>query len=222
MKIYKPSILPWKKERLREIYRFFTEIEAKLDRDMKELEEEFETECRELEKGEHPELTDTPDVFDQYADESYEVSQIFRQQLRRSLVVTLHSFAESFLFDACSQIQQERKLKVTLNDLKGDGVPKYKSYLEKVCEIDAKWDARSWQELHKLTIVRNLIVHAEGYATKAKSPKKVKGVIDNSPGLSFTNGVLQINDSYLQAMLEQAEAVIDEVIEKVSKTRSPN
>jgi len=127
-KLYNVSMLPilaWQIETLKQ---FADHIEVKCDQDIEEIKDAFDE--LPLEPAEGDDADELRRLADQYGDDHFTIDALFRQQLRRAMVVTIHSFLEQFLTEACRQAPRERSLKLKADDLRGNGVVRSKNYLK--------------------------------------------------------------------------------------------
>lgn len=72
--------------------------------------------------------------------------------------------------------------------LKDDGIQRAKSYLTKVCRIDFPINSYEWNEVLKLNLFRNCIIHAQGDVDKVKSTTKLRNTIENTTGIGLKRG----------------------------------
>jgi hypothetical protein len=77
--------------------------------------------------------------------------------LHNSLFITIFVFLETRLRYLCKLI--EPRANITLNDISGNGIHKYKRYLEKVHLIDFSPMKGEWDLICSYTLLRNRLVH---------------------------------------------------------------
>ena len=100
---------------------------------------------------------------DQFKESTADVADAYPQILRASLFGTAYGIFEHFLNAICKQSHSQGYAQgVALKDLRGDGIPRAKLYLMKVAMITLP-DTPEWQDLSDYGLLRNSLVHAQGY-----------------------------------------------------------
>jgi len=202
-KLIQRSIMAVSYNKFKDLKDYYHEIKRKFERDEKDLAKRYY------------ERIDENEFNDYFIEENVRIEDIFLKQFRYSIVVMIYSLLESRLNHFCHYLSKSKKLRLELDDIKGDGIERAKLYLSKVCLIDFPEQGHEWNEMIKLNIIRNCVVHAEGIVHKAKNQKKLKGVINNTCGLEVENKYLKIENSYIDSALLDAENLINKVYEKV-------
>lgn len=198
--------------RLDEIKKYYEEIEGKFQTEKKRLAKAYEAKVASTKMDE-----DTKYEIDEYfSEEHYEIENIFLKNLRYSAVVSVYSFLEVALNDLCAYLKRAMGLLLDLGDLTGDGIMRAKVFLIKVCKVDFPEKSNEWQEIMKLNLVRNCIVHTQGDVRCVSSPTKLKDVVRNTKGLKIDNDIfLLIDSSYIVTAIENSGQLLDMVYEKV-------
>jgi hypothetical protein len=93
---------------------------------------------------------------------AFQIEFTFPHFLWSSTFVSLMSYVEMMTFALCDILQKRAKLKLRHQDLKGDGLRRARTYIEKVCNLPFKTGDATWQELMKMGRIRNAIVHRGG------------------------------------------------------------
>jgi hypothetical protein len=81
---------------------------------------------------------------------------------RRSALLTLFGYFEHELDQLCSLYRSENEYKISLTDIKGQGIDRSTRYLKKVADIDTNKNSDAWVSIKKVQNIRNLIVHRDG------------------------------------------------------------
>lgn len=84
--------------------------------------------------------------------------------LRKSFLVSLYSFMELWLLRECrTQLKLREEIKISLSDLRGNGLEKAKTCFSKVLKNEyAFGTSEDWQFVTQLKAIRNCIVHRQG------------------------------------------------------------
>lgn len=124
---------------------------------------------------------------------------------RKSCLVTLYSYLESFLNYFCEYLYKlnERKLKHT--DLSGTGIFRARLYLLKVEGVDFDQMNDGWNQIKGFNLIRNNIVHESGKVGKDKLTK----FINTNENLSINNfDDVRIESAYIYEVIDTIENFI--------------
>lgn len=124
---------------------------------------------------------------------------------RKSCLVTLYSYLESFLNYFCEYLHKlnERKLKHT--DLSGTGIFRARLYLLKVEGVDFDQMNDGWNQIKGFNLIRNNIVHESGKVGKDKLTK----FINTNENLSINNfDDVRIESAYIHEVIDTIENFI--------------
>jgi hypothetical protein len=142
-----------------------------------------------------------------------------------STFVTLMSFVEQQTFALCDFLQKGQTVKLRHQDLKGDGLRRARTYIEKVCNLPFRPKETTWQELMTMGQIRNVIVHRDGdMVPKAEAENTDKEIwryieANASKGISSidnTNG-LALSQDYCNHALAVIGNFFDEVFRGLSE-----
>ena len=146
----------------------------------------------------------TVNYLDGLDDMTYHLPTIFLQHFpnihRRSALITFYSFLEDSLYSLCSRFKNELDPKISLNDLKGDGVKKYKTYLEKVVGLDLTEFNSVWGKITNIQKIRNVIVHEGGYVKEDN--EAVMNCIKYTPNVLLISQSIVLENEFLQYVLD--------------------
>jgi hypothetical protein len=109
---------------------------------------------------------------EQFEESKADAADAYPQILRASLFGTAYGIFEHFLNAICKQSHSQGYVQgLALKDLRGDGIQRAKLYLTKVAKITLP-DTPEWQDLSDYGLLRNSLVHAQGYlAENDKLPR---------------------------------------------------
>lgn len=118
------------------------------------------------------------------------LEDLFEQDLapamRYSFVVLMHTVFETRLRAFCSDMQSERRISISLRDLRGSSIEQARTYLTKLVKLQVA-DFPDWQHLRTLQKVRDCIVHAFGYVAELSKEKEegIRELASQSIGLTI-------------------------------------
>lgn len=156
-------------------------------------------------------------------DSTWDLDNIFKEYfpslLRSSGIVTLYTFLEDQLNRLCSIYEIHLELGVRCKDLRGSGIIRSVSYLEKIIGINVNKNTQQWSEITRIQILRNIIVHTGGRISDIDERKKQKIQIylrDNE----FLDGEREIivNEGYLMHLLNTVDAYFLIIGAEIKKT----
>jgi hypothetical protein len=131
---------------------------------------------------------DESEPNDQYALKMHELDHFFFRINRTSTILGLYAFLESTMMAICTKKQKELGLKLTVDQLSGNGVIRCKEYLESfdVFKFSDPEIKKYWDYIPSFNKLRNALAHAEGNINNFTklSNKKVEEI----KGLHIENG----------------------------------
>ena len=196
---------------LEEVKQYYEELEYKFQRDKKRLSKRYDKEV-----GNGKLDPETKYQLDEYfSEEHYIIESIFLKTFRYSTIVTVYSLLEISLNDLCCYLCNTKKLALSLDELRGDGIERAKLYLAKVCLVDFPETGNEWNEIQKLNKIRNCIVHAQGDIENAKSPQKLRNIVANTSGIELENDrFVRIDSAYIITTLSNTKKLLETVYDK--------
>lgn len=109
--------------------------------------------------------------------ERRKMEEYFPNLLRSSLFVTIYSTVENELNRLCSQLAKDDSLDV--EDLRGNGIIRARTFLCKVCRVDFPDSSEEWKQLKEYNQLRNVLVHDNGIDLG----NHLTVLLESSPGL---------------------------------------
>jgi hypothetical protein len=88
--------------------------------------------------------------------------EYFPNLLRRSALITVYGYFEHELVRLCYLYRNEKHFRLSLTDLKDDGILGATNYLWKVANLNVYKDTTLWRSMNQIRIVRNRVVHHDG------------------------------------------------------------
>ncbi len=163
--------------RAREIFQnswfcYISEIEIPLQAYSKYIDssEELITEIRDNIKSEekfNEKLSDDDICFSPNYDIDTEIIDFYHN----SIFICLYAFLEKKMRKLCKSVENEQK--ITIDDMSGRWIYRYKKYLEKIVGVDFNNIEQEWGELDKLNKIRNILTHSEEEWSTQKLSKEM-------------------------------------------------
>lgn len=125
------------------------------------------------------------DLYEFYADDYNQLSNMFPSILRSSLFITLYSFLENQLIFLCERLHRQHGYPIKLADLRGEGIVRAQSYLKKVVNIDFPDQTSSWDDIVSYNRIRSFIIHNGGQLDKSNKAKKAESFINTRPSITL-------------------------------------
>lgn len=196
---------------LDDLYEYFQDLEGKFHGDKKRISQRYDLEAEKINSD--PDLKYQLDEY--FSEEFHVIENVYLKTFRYSVVVGIYSVLEVCLNDLCRYMQRSNNLTLTLEDLKDDGIQRAKTYLTKVCSIEFPADSHEWNEIQKLNLFRNCIIHAQGNVDKVKSTSKLRNTITNTTGVDFkSDRYLSFEKSYIETVIENVKKLLNLIYEK--------
>lgn len=130
--------------------------------------------------------------------------------MRYSFIVLVHIVTETELRKFCSTIQKERKLTISLSDLKGSAIDQTWTFLSKVVGIPSNdLPTAEWEKLRSLQKIRNCIAHAHGWVRDSgRDETFLKQFALTGSGVTIgPEGRLQIEKVYCDQQLDNLRSL---------------
>lgn len=118
---------------------------------------------------------------------------------------------EDRLLAACDEISERTCLTQKLKDLKGRPIDRAKEFLDKIAMIPQNQQA--WQQLKDSQMIRNCIVHTNGYIEASKDKKHINELCKKGLGVSNVGGFLIVEKDYCIRALEAITIYFDHVFD---------
>jgi len=126
------------------------------------------------------------EFYEFHADTHWQIAEVFPDILRKSLFTTCYSYLEDSLNRYGDYLYKHNTYKLTLSDLKHDGIVRAQVYLKKVVGINFPDQTPTWMDIKQYNLIRNFIIHNNG---KIKGdPNKLEPImkfIDDHPSITL-------------------------------------
>ena len=148
------------------------------------------------------------DPFEDLANQAYQIKEL-EQLMLSTFVIGVFIFLEDQFNTVCKLIERESKIHFSYKDLKGNGVSRSITYLEKVLDRKFPTDLGVKEDFRVAQIIRNSFVHNDALIEKNYRSQIIKYVDCHSNILSLN----QVNK--IEVTCEYGNFLID-LISKVS------
>lgn len=167
-----------------------------------EIENKFQSDKKSIEDMRDSSIYDDMNEFER---DYYDIELHHLDIHRKSCLVTLYSYLESFLNYFCEYLYELNGRKLKYTDLSGTGVFRARLYLLKVEGVDFDQMNDEWNQIKGFNLIRNNIVHESGKVGKDKLIK----FIDTNENLSINNfDDVRIESGYIHELIDIIEGFI--------------
>lgn len=180
----------------------------------KEIETKFYTDKNTIKEKQDSILNVDFDEFNELHNDYYNIELHYIDIHRKSCLVTLYSYLESFLNHLCDYLYKLNNYQVEHTDLRGKGITRARLYLDKIVGVDFNKINSEWESIKNLNLIRNSIVHNSGKS----DGEKINRIIKNEPNLSLDMfDEIRIKDNYINEAINQIEVFLTLIHEQVFK-----
>jgi hypothetical protein len=116
------------------------------------------------------------DEYDQ--EETYKLTGTFPRMARSSYLVLCFSIFENRIDDLCEHIKTVKNIPISINDLRGDLLDRFKKYI-RLAGFPISFGTASWNELNRYYKLRNCIVHDNGHLEALKHDSDMMHYIES-------------------------------------------
>lgn len=191
-----------------------------LRRHFDRIERVFQEESEELWKGCLAEQERTKDHDDdsehdyRNSDDLREIEFVSLRMHRYSIILASYAYLENSMSKLCAEYYISMKLPLEPTEIKGEGITKFRTYLEKLAKIELKTVNKQWSSLSALNTIRNCIIHADGDANLLKNPKILINIVNNQQNLSFIEErLIMMDNSYIHSTIDTIESFLLHIFE---------
>ncbi|PIB45223.1 hypothetical protein AOA59_05490 [Pseudomonas sp. 2822-15] len=144
-----------------------------------------------------------------YSDAIREIEFFSLRMHRYSAILASYAYLENSMSKLCGKYYESMDLPLKPEEVRGEGIVKFRIYLEKLAKIDLETVNKNWSHLTTLNLIRNCIVHADGDANLIKNSSKLIGIINKSKNLSFIEEQLIMMDaSYISSTVDTIQGFL--------------
>lgn len=167
-----------------------------------EIENKFQSDKKSIEDMKDSSVYDDMNEFER---DYYNIELHHLDIHRKSCLVTLYSYLESFLNYFCEYLYELNGRKLKYTDLSGTGIFRARLYLLKVEGVDFDQINNRWNQIKGFNLIRNNIVHESGKVGKDKLIK----FIETNENLSINNfDDVRIESGYIHELIDIIEGFI--------------
>ncbi len=149
-----------------------------------------------------------------FSDDMREIEFTSLRMHRYSSLLTSYAYLENSMDKLCKKYFDSMDLPLKPSDLTGDGIVKFKLYLEKLAKIDFAPANKQWSHLSSLNLIRNCIIHADGDANQVKQPKRIITLVNSTKDLSFIEEhLVMMEASYVHTTIDTIEIFLHHIFE---------
>lgn len=198
------------KDKLERFREYTLEIESKFSADKNRLADSF------LEDTEGLNDDELREVEDYFSDDYYIIEEVHVGLYRRSTLVSVYSFLENSLNTLCRHLYKRHGYPIEVSDLRGEGITRAKSYLEKLAGIDFSLLNCEWSTISSFNKIRNCIVHSEGNIKASKSATQLENIVNANSGLNLRDErYIKIDREYIDSVITTIEKFMDKLYSQV-------
>lgn len=166
---------------------------------------------------------DDKDRFYEWYGENYrKLEDSFPEILRNSLFIAIYSELEGVLIFSCNTLSCEKKCAVSKYKGHSGKLDEVKTCLEN--DIGIKWSIspKLWNEIDKIRLIRNSIVHKSGWldGTKETDQKLVKYICTEKKSVTLLKSDdsyrIQLTDSFILEVLNAFGQLLDGLFTPIS------
>jgi hypothetical protein len=95
-------------------------------------------------------------------------TESFSTTLYDSTMISLWVFMEGEFKGYCRAMQNAMGIKLNYSDLSGSSIEKFKTYTQKVANLNFNLTDENWEDLKAINEIRNSMVHSDGIARNKK------------------------------------------------------
>ncbi len=154
-----------------------------------------------------------PYVSDKYAEQIWELSDVFPNNFRSAVFISCYSFLEHELLDLCKRLKFKSAFRLAPDDLKGKGIFLAQAYLKKVAGIDFPDQSDEWKEIRVYNAIRNMIVHNNGnFLPDHRNAQMVRDYAEVQRLLRIDEySTFQISSEFVYRVIETIERFLEDL-----------
>lgn len=134
---------------------------------------------------------------------------VLSRVLRNQYLVTLFAVYEAIVTEVANRLQHKRRIRVSLDDIRGRLLDRAKKYYEGVLQFDLSISNSHWERLTVLSQLRNIIAHSNGRIDM--SPTKAATALEIS-GVDELYGFIIVSELFLKETFKLVKADLEDLI----------
>ncbi|MCD6335854.1 MAG: hypothetical protein J7M27_11070 [Candidatus Latescibacteria bacterium] len=140
-------------------------------------------------------------------------SEIFEKQLRSSFIISLSSFAEDYLKHICWEVAIIERVHEDPREWGHSIFKETRKFLKNQGGFSSPTDS-DWTFLYRIYDIRNVYVHHGGNLNRCRDASKIEKFISLQPGISESNGFIELEKEFCFVVLEVVERMIRSLYEE--------
>ncbi|MEK4685363.1 hypothetical protein NSQ76_06425 [Bacillus sp. FSL M8-0256] len=171
---------------LKQILQYYNEMEKYNQNSLQSYEEYLDEATQGMDKEEAQYYVERND------DKLYDYVIRHPQMIRRTVFLEIYFSFENYLNSKCNDLQKEKNLNLSYEDIHGHGINRAKTFLTKACLITEPFNTGLWRDIVDYGKVRNAIAHNQSIVKKKKYSS-----IKQLPGLSVEHEIDEYTFSFI-------------------------
>ncbi len=136
--------------------------------------------------------------------------------LRSSFLIALYSLLEYELQLYCRILKDFEKIPLSRSDLAGSNIEKAKKYIHTIAGYPIR-DEELWGELADFALVRNCIVHNDGYIHNFAKESQLRSMLRRYQEISLEYDKIIPNEKYCERMLANCKRLLENLYKESLK-----
>lgn len=184
-----------------------------LDKELRHLEDQMDEELSGLNEFEQD------DFFNNANDHWIEIAETLPRLQWYSQLMVAYGYFEKVLNDLCAEFRDSENIKLSLQDLQGQGIERARNYLVKVVGLEKAFATSDWQAIKLLGVLRNSVAHRDGFVDyEPDYPKSTYTKLCKIDGVEFRQDVRDQEDAQIffnEKVVIEAIRVFDSFFNKL-------
>jgi len=141
---------------------------------------------------------------------------VYPRFFRGSLLISLYAVYESAVTEIARLIQKKKGLKISLDDIKGDFLERSKKYYEHVLDFPVCTTNPTWEQIRKLSVIRNAFAHANGRIEMLRGSvrEELEKWSRKGTGIKCDISHLSVDASFVSTTLKCVQSSLEDLIER--------
>ena len=164
------------------------------------------------------------EINDILSNDYWRYTETFPRILRSSFLVSVISLFENEVEQISQRIKREREIPINLADLNGNLLNKVKMYC-KIADLSISFGNRTWNEINNYYMVRNCIVHNNGFISGFRDEKKMiayakeKEIVDRLMAIPSIRprAIIALSEQFCKEVIQTIQDFLVELEKKIAK-----
>jgi hypothetical protein len=162
---------------------------------------------------------DDPEWHEEQQKLDYLVDFLLPRLFRGPFLISLYAVFESAVTEIASLIQKQKRITISINDLRGDFLDRAKKYFKDIVDFQLLSDKLAWDRITILSVLRNAIAHANGRIEmlNKETKQKITNLEKHKVGISSIYGFIVFEEGFLRDTLRLVSASLNDLVERYKK-----